>query len=79
MAVMRIVTDNFNFLRGTQGRMQLSCLCGGGGLLEPLVDHGGPLAMMKLVRQMRGQWARGNIVDKDLLSSSSCTLTPDKL
>lgn len=57
---------------------------GGGGwiiglLFEPLVGHSGPLAMMNLVRQMRGQWARGNMADKDLLSSSSCTLTPDKL
>lgn len=75
---MGLVTDNFNFLRGTQGRMQLSCLCGGGVLLEPLAGLGGPLAMMNLVRQMRGQWARGNLVDKDLLFSSSCTLTSDK-
>lgn len=76
---MRMVTDNFSFLRGTQGRMQLSCLCGGAGLLEPLADHGGPLAKMNLVSQIGGQWARGNVVDKDLLSSSSCTLTPDKI
>lgn len=55
------------------------CACGGRGLVGPLVGHSGPLAMMNLIRQMRGQWARGNMADKDLLSSSSCTLTPDKL
>lgn len=45
----------------------------------PLVGHSGLLAMMNLVRQMRGQRAWGNMADKDLLSFSSCTPTPDKL
>lgn len=66
----------------THAAVVLVWMCVGGvcrGLVGLLVGHSGPLAMTNLVRQMRGQWARGNMADKDLLSSSSCTLNPDKL